>query len=566
MPDELFDAVVVGSGFGGAVMAYRLAEAGLKVLVLERGKSYPPNSFPRDPRDLSKNFWDPSNGLYGMYNLWSFRGSGAIVSSGLGGGSLVYANVLIRKPEKWFVYEDPDSGSYTPWAVTLADMVKHYERVERMMGAQLYPGDVAPYSGTPKMLAFEEAARTMNHPLTPLPLAVSFRRKPDPNAPDNPPIIGAPIDEPYENLHRMPRTTCRLCGECDLGCNFGSKNTLDFNYLSAAARLGAEIRTLCEVKEMAPDAPHGYTVRYLRHEPENYAGRKRNTSDRSLLKTVRSKYLILSAGSLGTTFLLLKNQGAFPALSAELGKRYSTNGDMLSFLVKATQRENGQRVPRNLAPYFGTAITRGFTIGADDPVGFLIEEWGNPYFISWIVELSGVFGFLRRLLRFAKLYVAYQLGFGLNADISSAISAIFGESVTSLSSIPTIAMGQEPPAGTFSLVDGKHLDLVWRESKPFYARLTAHLREVADALGAEYKESPTLRLYFHQFFSAHPLGGCSMGLSKQQGVVSAGGEVFDYPGLYVADGSVLPGPAGVNPALTIAALADRFADHLLDSR
>src|SRR5260370_33534890 len=104
MPDEFFDAVVIGSGFGGAVMAYRLSEAGLKVLVLERGKSYPPNSFPRAPRDLSKNFWDPSNGLYGMYNLWSFLGSAAIVSRGLGGRSLVYANVLIRKPDKWFVY------------------------------------------------------------------------------------------------------------------------------------------------------------------------------------------------------------------------------------------------------------------------------------------------------------------------------------------------------------------------------------------------------------------------------------------------------------------------------
>jgi cholesterol oxidase len=402
--------------------------------------------------------------------------------------------------------------------------------------------------------------------LTPVPLAVSFRRKPDPNAPDNPPVIAAPIDEPYENLHHMPRTTCRLCGECDLGCNFGSKNTLDFNYLSAAARLGAEIRTLCEVKEMAPDAPHGYQVRYLRHEPETYAGRKRDTSDRSLLRTVRSKYLIVSAGSLGSTFLLLKNRGSFPALSAELGKRYSTNGDMLSFLVRATRLENGKRVPRNLAPYFGTAITRGILIDAGNPTGFLLEEWGNPYFISWIVELSGIFGFLRRALTFLKLNLAYQLGFALNADISSAVSAVFGESVTSMSSIPTIAMGQEPPAGIFSLVDGKYLDLVWRESKPFYNRLTAYLREVAEALGAEYKDNPAFRFNFHQFFSAHPLGGCSMGLSKQQGVVSAGGEVFDYPGLYVADGSVLPGPAGVNPALTIAALADRFADHLLASR
>src|SRR5436190_115082 len=131
MSEEFFDAVIIGSGFGGAVTAYRLAEAGMKVLVLERGKSYPPNSFPRAPRDMANNFWDPSEGLYGMFDIWSFRTSGAIVSSGLGGGSLVYANVLIRKPEKWFVYENPAGSGYQPWPVTRQDLDPHYDRTER---------------------------------------------------------------------------------------------------------------------------------------------------------------------------------------------------------------------------------------------------------------------------------------------------------------------------------------------------------------------------------------------------------------------------------------------------
>ena len=103
MDDTHFDAVIIGSGFGGSVMAYRLAEAGLKVCLLERGKPYPPFSFPRSPHKVRDNFWDPSDGLYGMYNVWSFKGSGALVSSGLGGGSLIYANIIIRKDEKWFV-------------------------------------------------------------------------------------------------------------------------------------------------------------------------------------------------------------------------------------------------------------------------------------------------------------------------------------------------------------------------------------------------------------------------------------------------------------------------------
>src|SRR5260370_31174842 len=164
---------------------------------------------------------------------------------------------------------------------------------------------------------------------------------------------------------------------------------------------------------------------------------------------------------MGSGFLVVENRRGFSGMSGELGKRYSTNGDMLSFLVKSTRLENGKRVPRNLAPYFGTAITRGLTIGAEDPVGFLLEEWGNPYFTSWIVELSGIFGFLRRALTFLKLNLAYQLGFAPNANISSAISAVFGESITSMSSIPTIAMGQEPPAGTFSPLERMHRRLVW---------------------------------------------------------------------------------------------------------
>src|SRR5688572_27072519 len=101
--DTHFDAVIVGTGFGGSVMAYRLAEAGLRVCVLERGRAFPPGSFPRTPSGFAKNFWDPGEGLYGMYDVWSFKGLESLVSSGLGGGSLIYANVLLRKDEKWFV-------------------------------------------------------------------------------------------------------------------------------------------------------------------------------------------------------------------------------------------------------------------------------------------------------------------------------------------------------------------------------------------------------------------------------------------------------------------------------
>jgi cholesterol oxidase len=139
MNAEHFDTVVVGSGFGGSVMAYRLAEAGLRVCVLERGKAYPPNSFPRAPSRMRSNFWDPSEGLYGMFNVWSFRRSAAVVSSGLGGSFLIYANVLIRKDEKWFVREDLQGGGYEYWPVMRAVLDPHYEQVEKTLNAQKYP-------------------------------------------------------------------------------------------------------------------------------------------------------------------------------------------------------------------------------------------------------------------------------------------------------------------------------------------------------------------------------------------------------------------------------------------
>src|SRR5262249_37516445 len=160
-------------------------------------------------------------------------------------------------------------------------------------------------------------------------------------------------------------------------------------------------------------------------------------------QTVLCKYLILGAGSVCSSFLMLKNRPSFPGLSPQLGNRFSTNGDVLSFLVDATRKVNGKSIPRNLAPYFGPAITRGIAIDADKPVGYLMEEWGNPYFVSWLVEMTGIFPFLKRLMNFVWFDIAYRLGFALNSEISSKLSKLIGPCTPSSSSMPTIAMGQE---------------------------------------------------------------------------------------------------------------------------
>ena len=123
--------VVIGSGFGGSVAAFRLAEAGREVLLLERGKPYPPGSFARTPAELSNAFWDPSEGLHGLFDLWSFSGLDGVVSSGLGGGSLIYANVLLRKDENWFVHDAPVGDGYESWPISRNDLDRHYELESR---------------------------------------------------------------------------------------------------------------------------------------------------------------------------------------------------------------------------------------------------------------------------------------------------------------------------------------------------------------------------------------------------------------------------------------------------
>ena len=603
-----FDAVVIGSGFGGAVMSYRLAEAGLRVCLLERGKAFPPNSFARTPHQMRNNFWDPSEGLYGMLNLWSFKGSGALVSSGLGGGSLIYANVLIRKDEKWFVDSEPGGRCYEHWPVKRAQLEEHYDRVERMMNAQKYPLAHPPYDATPKTLAMREAAQRLNPGeggpgprWQPLNLAVSFRTRPvahpDDDARDNPPLVGAALEEARPNYHTvtagrlMQRSTCRLCGECDIGCNYGSKNTLDYNYITAALHAGAEIRTLCEVKRIAPlEGGKGYSVTYITHDPSKAEERRGKGYDESCPQTtVTCDRLVLAAGTFGTPYLLLKSRSAFPHLSPRLGTRFSVNGDLLSFIVNAKTTRGGKTVPRPLDPSFGPVITSairyGDTLDGDGDVGngFYVEDGGNPYLLGWLAEVSGAAGYLRRLIHFVKLNVQFRLGLSQDTDLGAEIAELLGEAVVSRTSLPVLTMGRDCPDGRLFLA-GKYLDCDWREapslggrlrrafglaaagggSQEYYARVRREVARVAEALGAKYMDNPAFRFNFHQVLTAHPLGGCPMGDHAEDGFVDSYGEVFNYPGLYVADGSVMPGPVGPNPSLTIGALSDRFADHIID--
>jgi cholesterol oxidase len=559
---EHFDVVVIGSGFGGSVTAYRLAEAGKRVLVLERGKAYPPGSFPRSPRGLSKNFWDPSEGLHGMFDVWSFAGLESIVSSGLGGGSLIYANVLLRKDPKWFVREEPGDG-YEYWPVNYEDLEPHYERAEAMLGATPYPFDSAPYDATPKTVAYREAAKALGRDWILPNLAVTFA--PEPGAE---PVTGEPIREERPNIHGRTRQTCRLVGECDVGCNFGSKNSLDYTYLTAACHAGAEIRTNREVRGFEPHEGGGYAVHYVVHDPEAGAF-DTNTLPRT---TVTADRLVLAAGTLGSSYLLLRNRGAFPGLSPALGTHFSGNGDLLTFAMRCTEEDESGRVkPRVIDPGYGPVITSAIRVPDEveggEGRGFYLEDAGFPEFGNWLLQgidsPSVVAGMAPRIIaRIARRLLHRDSDTSLSAEVAS----LFGDSGLSAGVLPLLGMGRDIPDGKMTLDDGR-LQVDWRKhgrSAEYFDRVRELSEQVAKQLGADILDNPLWHL--NRVITVHPLGGCPMGRNKEEGVVDANGEVFGHPGLHVADGSIMPGPVGPNPSLTIAAAADRAADAILEGR
>jgi len=560
MNETHFDAVVVGSGFGGSVTAYRLAEAGLRVCVLERGRPYPPNSFPRSPYRMRKNFWDPSAGLYGMFNIWSFKHIEAVVSSGLGGGSLIYGNVLIRKDEKWFVKEDLRQGGYEYWPVTRADLEPHYDQVEKMLNAQRYPFAHAPYNQTAKTIEFKAAAAKLGLEWQLPNLAITFSN------PGETPIPGEPIQEEHPNLHRRTRHTCWLCGECVIGCNAGSKNTLDYNYLSAAARHGADIRTQCEARSFEPRAGGGYLIRYVQHDPDTRGG-KPSATDQLPQHTLTADRLILAAGTLGTTFLLLKNRSAFPHLSQQLGTRFCGNGDLLTFAVHSRRDSGGIRAPRILDAGYGPVITSAIRVPdvleGGQVRGHYIEDAGYPEHLNWLLEAGNLPGVFKRLIRLAASRLRERLSGTTQSDLSAEIAGLLGEAVFTSSTMPLLGMGRDIPNGTFYLRD-RFLETDWTisKSKEYFAGAKATMRDIARALQARFVVNPTF--YFNRVVTVHPLGGCPMGRDEHEGMVDGYGEVFNYPGLHITDGSVMPGPVGPNPSLTIAAFANRCADRMIE--
>jgi cholesterol oxidase len=540
---ETFDVVVVGSGFGGSVTACRLAQAGRSVLLLERGQPYPPGSFPRTPRQVRTGaFWRPRAGLHGLWDMWSFPGLGAVVSSGLGGGSLIYANVALRKDETTFA-----DSEHERWPVSYSDLEHHYATVEAMQGATPYPADVEPYASTPKTNALLDAAAQVGLEAFRPNLAVSFA------ADGGAPVPGAPLPR-ERNVHDAQRFACRLCGECIVGCQYGSKNTLDYTYLTAAQAAGASIRTCCEATVLRPH-DGGWALRYRQHlaAKEGHRDALLDPTD-APERDVHARSVVLAAGTLGSTRLLLSNRASLPGVSPRLGTAFSGNGDLLFFVRGAD---------RWLDPSNGPTIT--VTARADDRHspsgrGFILQDAGAPAATEWLWQAREAPEDLWRMRR----TLSRRLGARLRGDRDTSIGDVLSEGLGSVresaAMLPLLGMGRDIPGGRMTM-RGDKLRVSWREaeSREFFEGMEATGRALCRALGGRMWR-PGGR--FARLLTVHPLGGCPMGTGPHDGVVDSFGRVFGADGLYVADGSIMPGPVGTNPSLTIAAMAERIAEKM----
>jgi cholesterol oxidase len=541
-PGDHTDYLVIGSGFGGSVMTSALAAAGRTVCLLERGRPYPPGTFPRTPDGVATNFWDPSKNLYGMFNVWSFQDVAAIVSSGLGGGSLIYANVMLEKPPGWFSQPVPGaSGDDETWSFDADDLAPHYDRVKAFLQVQTMPPEFAA-ADSPKTTRFLEASgNTASY----APLAVRFRDT------DGQSAIGAPLpEEPYGNIFGSPRrTTCRLIGECDIGCNEGAKSSMDHTYLSKAHHDDASIHVLTEVKTISrrPGTPtDGYLfdVDYVVHTP----------GAAPTAGSIRAKRVILAAGALGTTYLLLKNAATLGVPpSSPVGERFCGNGDLL-----------GLATPNDTTNY---EASKGPVITAyrefHDGVRMTLQDGGVPTIMLWLLKTVDAPGLIGRLFSEALDYVWQRIVGSNDNDLAAELSRVLGGSPPIGRSLPILAMGADVPDGRLTIDEHGILENSWStaSSRNYFAAVRHRMNALRHGLGAYLRPEPSHPS--SQAITVHPLGGCPADTSAFEGVVDSYGRVHGVPGLWITDGSIFPGPVGVNPSLTIAAFASRAAEKLL---
>lgn len=524
--DDTFDFVVIGSGFGGSVSAMRLAEKGYQVLVLERGKRYHDEDFARSNWNMWKYMWLPALRCFGILQITFLNDVLILHGSGVGGGSLGYANVLMKPSDELF--EAPAWRDLADWRAIL---VPYYETARRMLGVttnpRMWPADAA------LQAVAEEHGR--GDTFQPAEVGVFF---------GTPEQEGETVPDPYFGGEGLPRTGCTHCGGCMVGCRYNSKNTLVKNYLYFAEKWGAEIRAEAQVSNIYPlpeGQPDGarYEVVYDRTTRVLFRSPRR----------VRARNVVISAGVLGTLKLLFRCRdvtGTLPDISPRLGDLVRTNSEAL---LGATTRDRKTDYSKGLAitSVFGAdEVTHVEPVRYPDGSSFM-RILAAPLIEAGDNVLVRVFKTLWEIVRHpidflhAKIFSRWALRTTILLVMQTEDNLMrvrLGRSLFTLFRLGLVSERRtERPVLT-------EIDIGHQVTRAFAGKTNGVPQ---GAFNESLLNMPT---------TAHIMGGTPFGRNAEEGVIDLNCEVFNYPGLYVVDGSIIPANPGINPSLTITALAE----------
>ncbi|MGI8729920.1 MAG: GMC family oxidoreductase N-terminal domain-containing protein [Solirubrobacteraceae bacterium] len=539
---DAYDVLVVGSGYGGAVTAARLgyanhrAGANLKIAVLERGVEHPVGSGPEDEGALLRALRTKSN-PFGFYELLAGDTIDVIQGCGLGGTSLNNMNAAVTPDREVFLQSWPqafrDEVLRSPQGV--GGLEEHFSRARRMLGS-------APYRNGRRLAktsvfdAIAERAGMAGE-------AVSINVNPSDRV----------------TRYGLRRAACTNCGDCCMGCNVGAKNTLTSNYLPIARHFGVQLFTRIEIDRVEVADDDGYRVHCMRRTGASGRGIEQHV--------IAARRVVLAAGSLGSTAILLRSRAAGLAVSDRLGESFSGNGDAFGLAYNTDRVTNAQGfgtdVGERASIAAGPSITSMMRFGADQPdlaKRFTVQDLTPPRALVDVLRVGYAVaaGATEPDLRPDSLARVLD---DVNWNTSGAMNHSLG----------FLIMAHDSSDGRIVLDDDGRPQIDWpgAPAEHIYGQVNSILRGAVEAIGGRYVPNPrwASRLLGNNLVTAHPLGGCAKADEASAGVVDHAGRVFApdggvYDGLRVCDGAVIPRALAVNPLLTISMFAERSADTL----
>jgi cholesterol oxidase len=523
-----YDWLVVGSGFGGSVSALRLSEKGYSVGVLECGRRFADHDFASSTNDLKRYFWNPRLGMKGIFRLTTFKDVSVVSGCGVGGGSLGYANTLYVPPNAFF--EDQQWAEMTDWASALAP---HYTEAQRMLGVVENPHE-DPADQLLRELG-EELGVGDTYQRTPV--GIFFGAEGE---------SGKTVPDPFFDGEGPERTGCRLCGRCMVGCPHGAKNTLVKNYLYFAEKRGAKVtpeRTVVDIRPLgAPDGSDGYEVESVRSGA--WLRKERLVQ--------RARGVVVSAGPLGTNRLLqlCRTKGSLPRISSRLGELVRTNSE--SILAVTVPEDYPDDLIKRVAitsSIYPDPHTHIETVTYGDDGDSMHRL--NTLLVGDGTRATRPLKLLAQILLHPKRLA--QVMFPKHWSRRTIIILVMQTLDNAIALRP-----HRGPFGTFWLKTEQDPE---RPMPTFIPVANKTAEWFAKRTGGIAQSSLTEAL-FNIPTTAHILGGAVIAPDAERGVVDAHQRVFGYENLLVCDGSAVPANVGVNPSLTITALAEHAMSHI----